>query len=310
MNRNLNISLLRTFVAVAELGQISRAAQRVNVTQSAASQQISRLEEQLGVRLLERRSNRVRLSVEGERLYTSARQLLAMNDTIVADIVRTRDVVEIRFGVPHDIVERVSPPIIKRFAATNAHVSIRLLSLSTEDLLSYLANGEIDLCLATEPAGTSLGVPVMLDRLVWAGARNGRVHETDPLPVALGDDRDRFSRTASEALDRSGIRWRRINQPGGLGSVFAMLAADMVVAPFLSRLLQESLCEIDDPRLPELPQYQVNLVLAPEESRPHVLEFALHVSAFFRDMAETPLAASGRSVVSAPSSMSPRHVML
>ncbi|SNR86508.1 LysR family transcriptional regulator [Puniceibacterium sediminis] len=284
MSKNLNISLLRTFVAVAELGQITRAAAQVNVSQSAASQQISRLEDQLGVCLLQRSSNKVKLSTEGEQLYANARKLLALNDRIVTDVMKAREVVEIRFGVPHDIVERVSPPIVKKFCAENPNVFIQLLSMSTNELLDDMAKGKIDLLLATEPMDTTLGEVMMVDSLVWVGAQGARALEVDPLPVSLGDSHDRFSQVAIDALNEAGLRWRQINQPDGLGSVLAMLAAGMVVAPFLSKMLPAGLFEIKESRLPNLPQFQVNLIIRPHENRTIVLNLAAHVEAYFNEM--------------------------
>lgn len=284
MYKNLNVSLLRTFVAVAELGQITRAAHQVNVSQSAASQQISRLENQLGVRLLQRSSNKVQLSAEGKHIYANAKRFLTLNDSIIADLMKAQEVVEIRFGVPYDIIERIAPPIMKQFCNKNPNVFIQLLSMSTNDLLDCMAKGEVDVLLATEPMGSMSGEVLLIDNLVWTGAHGARVFESNPLPVALGDSDDRFSQTAIDALDKAGLVWRRINQPDGLGSVIAMLAADMVVAPFLSQMLPAGLGEIKDSRLPKLPQFQVNIVVAPNENRTAVLEFAAHVVAFFRDM--------------------------
>ncbi len=287
MQKNLNIALLRTFAAVAELGQITLAAQRVHVTQSAASQQVQRLEQQLGVKLLKRGSNKVELSPAGERLYASVRKILALNDQILADLDRDRKTFDLRFGVPHDIVERVSPQILRNFKETHPNVAVILSSLSTNDLLCMFDTGALDAMLATEPLGSSKGIPVMVDDLVWAGAKGARAMESEPIPVALGGESDRFGQIAKQALNRSGLHWQQVTQSGDLGSVFAMLAAGMVIAPLLSRMLPHPLCAISDPRLPKLPQFQINFVMSPQANRPELIDFAQQVTHFFRDLLST-----------------------
>jgi DNA-binding transcriptional LysR family regulator len=300
MQKNLNISLLRTFAAVAELGQITLASERVHVTQSAASQQIQRLEKQLGVKLLERTSNKVELSQAGERLYASVRKILALNDQILADLDRDRKTFDLRFGVSHDIVERVLPPVLRNFKETHPNVAVILSSLPTSELMCMFDAGALDVMLATEPLGSSKGIPVMVDDLVWVGAKGARAIEFDPIPVALGGESDRFSQTAKQALNRSGLHWQQVSQSGDLGSVFAMLAADMVIAPLLSRLVPHPLCAISDPRLPKLPQFQINIVISPQASRPELIDFAQQVKRFFSDLLITPSEEPHKSYVDQP----------
>lgn len=284
MQKNLNISLLRTFAAVAELGQVTLAAERVHVTQSAASQQIQRLEHQLGVKLLKRSSNKVELSPAGERLYARVRKILALNDQILADVDSDRKTFDLRFGVPHDIVERISPPILRNFKETHPKVAVVLSSASTAELMCMFDAGALDLMLATEPLGSSKGIPVMVDDLVWAGAKGARAIQVEPIPVALGGESDRFCQTAKHALNRSGVHWQQVTQSGDLGSVFAMLAADMVIAPLLSRMLPHPLCAISDPRLPKLPQFQINIMMPPQANRPELIDFVQQMTLFFRDL--------------------------
>lgn len=75
--------LLRSFVAVADLGSLSRAAEAVHVTQSAVSAQIKRLEDQLGCRLFTRTTRSVALTPQGEVLLGYARSILTLNEQAV-----------------------------------------------------------------------------------------------------------------------------------------------------------------------------------------------------------------------------------
>ncbi len=80
--RNLDTSLLRAFVAVADTAGMTAAANLLHLTQAAVSQQIKRLEEALGAQLFERDRRGLRLTNAGERLYGRAKRLLALNDEI------------------------------------------------------------------------------------------------------------------------------------------------------------------------------------------------------------------------------------
>src|ERR1700722_18309613 len=85
--QNLDMALLRSFVAVAETGQMTAAAKVVNRSQGAVSQQVMRLERALGLVLFERRKNQIaRLTPEGEKLLGRAHRMLAMNDAVIAEM--------------------------------------------------------------------------------------------------------------------------------------------------------------------------------------------------------------------------------
>ncbi|MGE5164126.1 MAG: LysR family transcriptional regulator, partial [Sphingobacteriales bacterium] len=74
----MDIDLLRSFVSVVDAGGFTRAGERVHRTQSTVSQQIKRLEEQLGRPLLQRNGKQATLTEEGERLLSYARRILAL----------------------------------------------------------------------------------------------------------------------------------------------------------------------------------------------------------------------------------------
>src|SRR4028118_150133 len=80
MPRNLDLTALRSFVTVADAGGVTRAAGLLNLTQSAVSMQLKRLEESLGLRLLDRSGRGVSLAPAGERLLGYARRMVALND--------------------------------------------------------------------------------------------------------------------------------------------------------------------------------------------------------------------------------------
>lgn len=101
MIRNLDLTSLRSFVAIADAGGVTRAAGFLNLTQSAVSMQIKRLEEVLGCDVLDRSARKVGLTAEGEQLLGYARKMLALNDEAFHRLTTDVHEGEIVLGVPH-----------------------------------------------------------------------------------------------------------------------------------------------------------------------------------------------------------------
>ena len=152
--RNLDLATLRSFAAVAETGGVTRAARLLNLTQSAVSMQLKRLEDMLDLKLLERAGRGVALTSSGEQLLAYARRMVALNDEIYARLTDEALEGEIRFGVPEDILYPVIPRILQSFHAAYPRMQVRLITAHTFSLLERHGNGEFDLILTTEEAGT------------------------------------------------------------------------------------------------------------------------------------------------------------
>ena len=109
MPRTLDLTALRSFAAVADCGGVTRAAGLLNLTQSAVSMQLKRLEEGLGTELFDRSGRRLVLTQQGEQLLGFARRMVALNDEAVAQLAHGEEQTEIRLGVPSDIVHPAVP---------------------------------------------------------------------------------------------------------------------------------------------------------------------------------------------------------
>jgi DNA-binding transcriptional LysR family regulator len=275
--RNLDISLLRTFISVSDTKRMTSAAKLVHRTQSAVSQQIKRLEAQLGSTLFDRRAGAVHLTRDGEKLLVRARQLIAMNDDLV-DQMRGSDFSgEVRLGVAHDVVRSMMPPIMQHFHQAHPNVLITLVSDTTLNLRTALREETIDLALLTEGERGDSSQFLMTDRLVWIGRRDGEAHRRRPLSVALGRKNCSFRTAAIAALTKAKLSWRSICQEGSLEAVFATLDADIAVAVFLSRTVPEGLVSVRERGLPSLPNFHLNLRTVKDRASPVTVEFADHI---------------------------------
>lgn len=280
--RDIDVGLLRAFIAVAETGRMTTAAKVVNLSQGAVSQQIKRLELLFEEKLFERRADAARLTRAGERLMVGAHRLVALNDEVMNQMRDTDFTGEVRLGVPHDIVGMLMPPILRVFRQARPNVLVTLVSDTTQSLRADLREGKIDLALTTELERGGRDQWLLSDRLVWVGTKGGEAHLRRPLSVALGNETCGFRASAIEALTRAGIDWRPICQVGSLEPVFATLEADMAIAPFLSRTVPDRLMPLDDSSLPALPIFHINLRLPTTGVSAVTRELARHVREGFR----------------------------
>lgn len=185
MARNLDLTALRSFVAVSDAGGVTRAAGILNLTQSAVSMQLKRLEESLDVALLDRSARTIALTPAGEQLLGYARSMLKTNDEILNRLTATEFEGELRLGVPHDIIYPVVPAVLKRFAADFPRMQVRLISAPTRKLLDMFGRGEVDLILTTEETCGPGGQVLVELPLLWIGAQDGIAWRKTPLPVAF-----------------------------------------------------------------------------------------------------------------------------
>jgi len=275
--RDIDVRLLRCFVAVADTGRMTTAARVVNLSQGAVSQQVKRLETLFDCRLFRRDADLMRLTREGERLMVRAQRLIALNDEIVNEMRAAEFSGEVRLGVPHDLVAMLMPPILRVFRQAHPNVLVTLVSDTSKSLAAQLLDGGIDLTLLTESKLGARDHRLLTDRLVWVGAKGGDAQSRRPLPVALGNETCAFRASAVQALTKAGIEWRAICQVGSLEPVFATLEADMAIAAFLSRTVPERLDVIDDGILPKLSQHLISLRTSPSGMSPVGQELARHI---------------------------------
>jgi DNA-binding transcriptional LysR family regulator len=278
MPHNLDVSLLRAFVAVADAGGMTAASRSLNLTQAAVSQQIKRLEDTLGEALITRERRGMKLTDAGERLFGRAKRLLALNDEIWTEMTTPIYEGEVKLGIPSDIVNAYLPTFLKGFAQTYPKVHVTLNCTSSVELLDWLHSGKIDLTLTTELACGPDGENLIVDRLVWVGARGGDAHWQRPLPVSIGCSDCAFRAPIREVLQKAGIEWRSITEVTNTAAQEATTAADIAVMAVLSSTVPSGLQVLGkDSGLPSLPPFSVNLYL-PKTGGSHIAqELARHI---------------------------------
>ena len=266
MARNLDMTTLRSFVTVADTGGVTRAAGMLNLTQSAVSMQLKRLEESLNVALLDRSARTIALTPAGEQLLGFARSMLKTNDEILKRLTATEFEGELRLGVPHDIIYPVVPTVLKRFAADFPRMQVRLISAPTRKLLDMFGRGEVDLILTTEERCGPGGQVLVELPLLWIGARNGVAWRKQPLPVAFCTNCI-FRSGVLQALNEDDIQWNMAVDSEMDNAIEAAVSADLAVHVALKGSLPPHTEVIDHGGLlPDLKPQNINLyVLKPDD---------------------------------------------
>lgn len=269
MPRNLDLSALRSFVTVADVGGVTRAAGYLNLTQSAVSMQIKRLEDSLGLTLFLRAARKLALSPEGEQLLSYGRRMLALNDEVLSRFSVAACCGPIRLGVPHDVVYPAIPGILRRMSQSFPMVQVNLVSSFTVLMKDGFARGEFDAILTTETTPDP-GAEVLSSRpLVWAGAPGGNAWQRRPLRLGFKDTCI-FRPVAQAALDATGIAWDMATGGESEQAVEATVAADLAVTARMLGSIPEGIEVIQgDNQLPPLGEMKLALYRsnrAPDEA--------------------------------------------
>lgn len=262
MPRNLDLTALRSFVAVADTGGVTRAAGLLNLTQSAVSMQLKRLEESLGRQLLDRSGRGIALTADGEQLVSYARRLLTLNDEIFERLTGQKYEGEIVLGVPHDIIYPAIPQVLRHLHRKYPRMKVTLVSSFTRTLRDMFARGEADVILTTEQGLVQGGETLTTQPLVWIGAPGGTAWKERPLRLAY-ERTCILRRGTQEALDRAGIRWEMAVESDSSRTIDASVGADLAVQAVIEGTEPPEVERISHGgTLPELGQVNINMYRA------------------------------------------------
>lgn len=174
----LDPQLLQSFVAIVETGSFTRAAERIHLTQSTLSQQMRRLEQQLGCTLLDRSGRQVVTTAQGETLLGLARRILGL-------LARAGERVSeashpLRLGVPEDFAAGAMTPVLAAFARAHPQVRLEVQSDLSHALWQAFEGGELDLALIKQGRGQGEPIARWREPLAWVDSREWPAAGRDP----------------------------------------------------------------------------------------------------------------------------------
>jgi DNA-binding transcriptional LysR family regulator len=255
MARDLDTGLLRSFVSAVRAGSITRAADALGQTQPALSQQLRRLERQVGSPLLRRSPTGVSLTASGERLLPYAERILSLSSQAVLATKRTVSG-QCGVGLIEDLVTPAFTRALTDFARVNPDTSLELVTAPGPAMSHAFESGRIDVALC-DPTYMN-AKPQSSHRLAlsWA-VLQGAPRIDDPIPLVLFSHPCRWRQPVLDAIERAGRTWRVQFESTNLAGIQAAVDAGLGVAPLLA------VHAPPNPRaatLPSLPPVEVGLL--------------------------------------------------
>jgi DNA-binding transcriptional LysR family regulator len=278
----LDLELLRSFVSVVDAGGFTRAGERVHRTQSTVSQQIKRLEDDIGQPLLKRNGKDVTPTEAGERLLSYARRLLALAE-------EARDVMTrpgghegvVRLGVPEDFAAYRLTKLLAAFSRSHPALRLDVRADQSASLKRDLARGDLDLALFKREAGEKGGIAVWPERLHWVTSKSHPIEaKAGSVPLIGYPPGCLFRARAIHALESAGRTWHMAYTSSNLAGIQAAIAAGMGLS-----ILSEMAIQADHRVLTAkdgfspINQTEVALVASPDAS-PATLRLAERLAEF------------------------------
>lgn len=184
----MDVVQLKTLIHVAELGSLSKAADRLHIAQPALSRQIRLLEKELGVYLFERHGRGMVITEMGREVLAHASRIMEEMESIRSSVAGGRSSFRgtVTIGTTPTVAEIVTVPLVRKIRDAHPHLAIRLSSAFSGYLLDWLQRGELDLAISYDPQPLhSLRiVPVMMESLMLVGTGDAGLNPDTPVSFA------------------------------------------------------------------------------------------------------------------------------
>lgn len=221
--RNIPTDLLRAFVTVVDLKGFTRAGERLGRSQPAISLQIKRLEEAVGVPLLDREQSAPVLTEAGEMVAAYARRILALNDELVMRVQRKGRSGRLRIGMPNDYADQFLQTIMSAFQDAEGDVALEVTCDLSVNLLRAFRQGDLDVIVAQTVDGPAEGAAfTWREPLTWVG-RPGPIDPVQALRLVAYPEGCNYRRQMLSALQREGRAYEIVYQSPSLPGLEAAL---------------------------------------------------------------------------------------
>lgn len=256
MNKNerslLSTELLRTFVTIADCGNLTTAAGRLHRTQSAISVQIRRLETDLGVALFDRKSRGMTLTDAGGRLLPKARSILA-DIKQTSTLFQTPLTGSIRVGIPDDFDDTVLERILTDFARAHPGVNVIATSGCTSGYPAAIRNDEMDIAVCSSPDNEE-GELLDNEKTVWTSKKGMRIDDEQPVPLAILDRSCWWHNAPTASLNSIGRDYTIAFRSSSFASLQAAIRAGFAVGVLPASCVCEKMAVLSKAEgFPDLP---------------------------------------------------------
>jgi DNA-binding transcriptional LysR family regulator len=224
---DLDIALLKTFVAVVDTGSLTAAGKRVGRSQPAITHQLKRLETAMRLTLFS--DNRRSLTRDGEILLAYARKLVNLNEEVRNRFSAPGLAGHVALGTPDLYAAHLLPQILGRFARAHPNVEIELRCMRSVHLHEALLRDEIDIALLTcQPTFIEPEV-VRQEPLVWCASPEARPEQSRIVPLALFPPGSVLRQRGIDALTAAGLSWSVVSVSESVAGLKAAVLAGLAI---------------------------------------------------------------------------------
>lgn len=288
---DLELDLLRAFVAVAETGSFTAAAEVVGRSQSAVSQKVLRLEEILQRRVFDRTSRSLNLTRDGERMLVTARQMLEFNDKVMRELREPPAAGTLRLGISEDFIPRQLPKLLARFSWLYPSVHIELMTGLSCNLLAAYDDNLLDAVIAKKDGSAQRGRVIWREPLVWMAAADYEADPARPARLVMLPQPCTYRELMISALDSVRREWEPACTASSLMGIQAAVAGGLGVTVLGRSFVQDGMKILPPSESwPALPMTEIT-VLGEERAAELVVPFITFLTESLSGAAALPLAA-------------------
>lgn len=226
---NLDLDLLRTFVAVADLNTFAAAAAAVCRTQSAVSQQMQRLEQLVGKELFARHGRNKLLTEHGIQLLGYARKILRFNDEACMSLMYSNLQGVLTLGASDESADTILPFLLNRISSVYPKLALDVSVKRNAFMIEMLNENKVDLVVTTHRPGQFNCLTLRTSPTHWYCAAEYVLQKGEPIPLVLLDDPSPFRDMVLAALNEANIPWRLAYVASTLPAVRAAVKAGLGV---------------------------------------------------------------------------------
>ena len=258
---NIPTDLLRTFVAIYQLGSFTKAAHLFELTQPAVSAHMKKLESLIGTDLIEKNVAGVHLTPYGEEVLKYARRILSINDQIVNSSAQQRALPIIRLGIPNLFAVTKLKHISTECRAMAGSSHLQICCDHSPGLIRNIRSGYLDLaCVLSDEEEMESAIRSWSEEMVWVRGPDLALDADGVVPLVSSPNMLLPDRLAMEALDQSNQRYEIMFTAFDAVVRHAAAAAGLGCYPLMRRIVPDDLVIEESGILPRLPRLTIGIV--------------------------------------------------
>lgn len=270
---NIDTISLQIFIAVAETGSFTKAGERIGRTQSAISQQIAKLENMVGKKLLIR-DKTLTLTQDGEIFLSYANKLYITQQEMLERFKEPELQGELKFGMPEDFASVYLSDVLQEFTKIHPRIFLNVECDLTLNLFEKFKTKQFDIVLVkmAKPEDFPYGVDVFTEELEWVANKNFSMPIDSALPLILAPQPCVYRASAIQSLEKQGLAWRMVFSSPSYAGTIAAVKAGLGITVLPRTMIPDSLSVYRHRSMPTLENTHITL-LKHNQDNPAVVSF-------------------------------------